>query len=1006
MLQNSNAMNRFFYALIALLFTGFGSFVYAQEISGKVLDKNGSPLPGVNIADEASKIYSVSDFDGNFRIKANAGTSLTFSMIGYDTVVTAAAQNMIVTLGEANKVLEEVVVIGYGTKKKGAVTGSVSQLKTEEILKAPARSAIQSIQGKAAGVNIVGNDEPGANPTIVIRGLGTILDGRTPLYVIDGAEARSLNGLSSNDIATIDILKDASSLAIYGQKGSNGVVLITTKRGKKGAVKISYDSYFGEKRILKKVKLADSYRYAYFNNTALGNPTYYSFTQPVNTDWLEEITRRGEVTNNAVSIAGGGENVTYYFALSHYTEKGILNGTEYKRTNITNRNDYQISDRIKINQSLNISLANNIPKPLSAFTNAYKQSPIIPVRYPSGQFGMPFVNPATGLNDISGNVMNTVANPVAQLYYSHEKNRNLTLFGSLGAELQIIKNLKFNTNFGGTADWGKGYTFTPNREIGLSQNPSLTEAQYVAIYPKEHINTLEQRRSDFFDWNWDNYLTYKKEFGNHDVTVVAGMSRSTENTTEELKATRYDVPQQSNYWYLDLSENNENTLPSTATANSHRTPKVSIAYFARLEYAFNDKYLLSGSIRKEGISVFQTSKQWGVFPAVSVGWVVSKETFMSNLKFVNLLKLRGGYGEVGNGAGGDYNYISFSPNSYPFGDVSQPGTSVGFLPDYNLTWETMTEVDFGADFTLANNHISGTFDFYNRKSVDVKLNVQLPFVYSSGQTLANAGEITNKGIEVTLRWDDTIGDNFKYWIGGNFSQNKNEVSKITNQFFQNTTGGDTGNGKYTKIVKLGDPIGSFYVFEHIGYNSDGAPVYNDMVDGMPGLTDNDRVNAGSYIPEYTYGLNLGINYKNVDFSVDTYAVAGNKIYNGKKAQRFGGENIEYDVLDNFWTPSNPNAENPKPSNEIPDPSTYFIEDGSFFRINNITLGYTFPKMIKTVDKVRLYVTAVNPFMFTKYSGYSPELSGTDAGNPLQRAGIELDAYPTNKTFLVGANITF
>jgi TonB-linked SusC/RagA family outer membrane protein len=999
-------MNRFICTLVVLFSTIFISSVNAQEISGKVLDKGGVPLPGVNIVDETSKVSAVTDFDGNFNIKVDNGIKLTFSMIGYETVIAAAAPNMSVVMGEANKVLEEVVVIGYGTKKKGAITGSVSQLKSEEILKVPARSAIQSIQGKAAGVNIVANDEPGANPTIVIRGLGTILEGRTPLYVIDGAEASSLNGLSSNDIATIDILKDASSLAIYGQKGSNGVILITTKRGKKGDVKISYDSYFGEKRILKKVKMADSYRYAYFNNTALGDPTYYSFIQPVNTNWLDEITRRGEVTNNAVSIAGGGENVTYYLSLSHYTEKGILDGTEYKRTNIISRNDYQVSDRIKVTQSFNVSIANNIPKPLSAFTNAYKQSPIIPVRYPTGQFGMPLVNPDTGLNDISGNVMNNVGNPVAQLYYSHEKNRNLTLFGSLGAELQIIKDLKFNTNFGATADWGKGYTFTPNREIGLSQNPSLTAEEYAAIYPKEHINTLEQRRSDFFDWNWDNYLTYKKEFGNHDVTIVAGMSRSTWHTTEELKATRYDVPQQSNYWYLDLSEDNENVLPDKAIVNNHNTPKVSIAYFARLEYAFNDKYLLSGSIRKEGISVFQASKQWGIFPAVSVGWIMSKETFMNNIKFVNLLKLRGGYGEVGNGAGGDYNYISFLPNSYPFGDVSQPGTSVGFLPDYNLTWETMTEVDLGADFTIANNHISGTLDFYNRRSVDVKLNVQLPFVYSAGPTLANTGEITNKGIEVTLRWDDTIGDNFKYWIGGNFSQNKNEVSKITNQFFQNATGGDTGNGKYTKIVKLGDPIGSFYVFENIGYNSDGAPIYNDMVDGVPGLSDKDRVNAGSYIPEYTYGLNLGINYKNVDFSVDTYAVGGNKVYNGKKAQRFGGENIEYDILDSFWTPSTPNAENPKPSNEIPDPSTYFVEDGSFFRINNITLGYTFPKMIKSVDKVRLYVTAVNPFMFTKYTGYSPEISGTDSGNPLQRAGIELDAYPTNKTFLVGANITF
>jgi len=999
-------MKSFIRLTVILLFSSYFSQINAQGISGKITDKDNLPVPGVNVVAVDQNKATASDIDGNFSLNVSPGTALQFSMIGFETQTKSAATTMQVVLALSNKVLEEVVVVGYGTKKKGAITGSVSQIKADEIIKTPARSAIQGIQGKAAGINVVTNDEPGANPTIIIRGLGTVLDGREPLYVIDGAEAGSLNGLSSNDIATIDILKDAASLAIYGQKGSNGVILITTKRGKKGEVKISYDSYFGEKHILKKVKMADSYRYAYYNNTALGSSTYYNFNQPVNTNWLNEITRKGEVTNNSVSISGGGETGTYYFGLSHYTEKGILIGTDYKRSNIISRNDYQFSDRFKVTQSVNVSIANNIPKPLGAFTSAYKQSPIVPVRYATGQFGMPFVSPDTGLNDISGNVMNNVGNPVAQLFYANEKNRNVTLFGSIGAELEILKGLKFNTNFGGTADWGKGYTFTPNREIGLSQNPSLTEAQYIDINPKEPINTLQQRRSDFFNWNWDNYLTFKKAFGEHDVTVVAGMSRSTTNTTEELKATRYNVPKQSNYWFLDLSENNEEIRPENAIENFHRTPKVSIAYFARLEYTFMDKYLFSGTVRREGISVFQTAKQWGIFPAASVGWVVTKENFMSNVRFINLLKLRGGYGEVGNGAGGDYNYISFSPNNYPFGGVSQPGTSIDAIVDYNLTWETVTELDFGIDFIFANNHISGTVDFYNRKSKDLKLRVQLPYVYSGGETLANAGEITNKGVEATLRWDDTIGADFQYYIGGNFSHNENELSKINNEFFRNSTGGDTGNGKYTKIVKLGDPIGSFYVFEQIGYNGDGAPIYNDLVDGVAGLTDNDRVNAGSYIPKYTYGINFGINYKNVDFSVDTYAVGGNKIYNGKKAQRFGGENVEYDILDSFWTPSNPNAENPKPSNEIPQPSTYYVEDGSFFRINNITLGYTFPKMIKMVNKVRLYVTAVNPFIFTNYSGYSPEISGDDAGNPLRRAGIELDAYPTNKTFLVGASVTF
>lgn len=990
---------------VFLLFSTISLPIFGQEISGKVADKDGLPLPGVNITTSVVTVSAVTDFDGNFTIKVNAGAPLKFSMVGYDTVTKSATPNMQVIMEPSNRQLEEVVVIGYGTKKKGAITGSVSQIKAEDIVRTPAQSAIQGIQGKAAGINVVANDEPGAKPTIVIRGLGTLLNGRDPLYVIDGLEAGSLNGLSANDIATIDILKDASSLAIYGQKGSNGVILITTKKGKKGEVKISYDSYFGEKRILTKVKMADSYRYAYYNNTALGSSSYYNFNQPYNTDWLEAITRRGEVTNNSVSLSGASDNVNYYLGLSHYTEKGILLGTEYKRSNVISKNEYKFSEKFKVSQSINLSIANNTPKPLSAFTSAYKQSPIIPVRYPNGQFGVPFVNPDTGLNDITGNVMNNVGNPVAQLYFSNEKNRNVTLFGAIGAELELLKGLKYNSTFGATADWGKGYTFTPNRAIGLAANPSISEDQYAINNPKEPINTLEQRRSDSYDWNWDNYLTYKKSFGAHEITVVAGMSRTTSHNTEILNARRINVPIQSNYWYLDLSQNNADVKPGNYIVNNHSTPIVSIAYFARLEYAFEDKYLFSGSVRREGLSFFQAAKQWGVFPSISAGWVVSKENFMQGISFINFLKIRGGYGELGNGRGGSYNYLAFSPNSYPFGGVSQPGTAIDYAVDYNLTWETVSETDFGVDLTLANNHITGTFDFYNRKSVDLILPVQAPFVYSQGKTLVNGGTVSNKGVEVTVRWDDTIGENIKYWVGGNFSQNKNELSGIQNQFFQNLTGGDTGNGKYTKVVKLGDPLGSFYVFQQTGYNSDGAPIYNDMIDGVAGLTDADRVNAGSYIPKYTYGINLGFSYKGVDFSLDTYGVGGNKIYNGKKAQRFGGENVEYAILDSFWTPSTPNAENPKPSNDIPQPSTYFIEDGSFFRVNNITLGYTLPKMVKRVDKVRLYITAVNPFISTNYSGYSPELVGSD-GDPLQRAGIELDAYPTNKTFLVGANISF
>lgn len=897
--------------------------------------------------------------------------------------------------------MQEVVLIGYGTKKAGAITGSVAQIKAADIVRTPAQSAIQAIQGKAAGVNITTNDEPGQNPTIRIRGLGTITGARDPLYVIDGIETNGLNGINPNDIATIDILKDASSLAIFGQKGSNGVVLITTKKGKKGEIKVNYDAYYGQKYIQQKVDMADSYRYAYFNNTAIGSSSYYNFNQPYNTNWLDEITDTGEVISNNISLSGAGDNATYYFGASNYKEKGILKGTEYERTNIISKNEFRLfNDKIKVSPFFNLSIDHSTPKPLSAFTNAYKQSPIMPVKYSSGRWAGPFLNDL-GLNDMSGTRYNDVANPAAQLYYYNQQNKNVNLIGAVNVEAQIVDFLKFNSNFGATALWGKGYTYTPTRDLWLVANPTKEVADYIAQNPKNPIiNTLEQRRSTSYRYNWDNYLTFNKTFNEkHNLTVVAGMSKTSFQISEHLNGTRLDVPVQSNYWSLDLSSNNINVAPGSVVNNVTDTPIVSVAYFGRLEYDYNDKYLLSASVRREGISTFNADNRFAVFPSVSAGWVLTSEDFMQGVEFLNNFKLRGGYGEVGNG------YTGLSLNStlfgagynYSFGGVEiiNPGTNVPNDIDRNLTWETMKEVDFGFDFAMLSSRLTGVFDIYSRKTENAILPVAVPSVLSPIAVPLNTGTVSNKGIEVTLKWQDVIGADFNYWVGGNFSHNKNELTEVNSPLFGNYTGGSLNNGQYTKQVLVGEPLGSFYVYDTTGFNSDGQFTYSD-----------NRVVAGSYLPTYTYGINLGAAYKGFDLSVDAYGVGGNKLYNGKKAQRSNGQNVEDAVLDNFWTPSTPNAVNPKPSNDVPRASTYYIEKGDYLRINNITVGYTLPQVFKGINKIRVYATAINPFLFTKFSGFSPEISGNENGSPLGSAGIELDAYPTNKTFLFGLNVGF
>ena len=975
--------------------------VFAQKnltVKGMVKDKDGhEALIGVSVLVKGTTIGTITNIDGQYQLSNVAeNATLIFSYVGMKSESVAVGGRIMidVKLDDEQKSLEEVVVVGYGTKKAGAITGSVVQIKSAEILKTPAQSPLQSIQGKAAGVNIVATDEPGKAPTVMIRGINTVLGGRTPLYVIDGVEATSLNGLSSNDIATIDILKDASSLAIYGNKAANGVILVTTKKGTKGATKITYDGYMSAKSMLKTIEMADSYRFAYYQNFATGR-SKFSQSQPYNTNWLKEITQTGIVSNHALALSGGGENANYYLGVSLYSEKGILKGTDYNRTNIINKNDYKLlNDRLKITNTFNLSVTNSTPKPISAFTAAYKQAPMMPVKYDDGKWGMPFVDGTTGQITESGDKFNNVPNPVAMLDYNVDQNNNVTLGGTLGAELQISKSLKFNSNFGSTFDRGKGYTYTPNELNWFSQNPTATE------FPNKYYSTLTQRRSGFFVWNWDNYLNYTTQINSHSISAVLGMTRSTSRTGEYLSATRYNVPPQSNYWSLDLSKNDYKVAPGTVISNSNETPLISLGYFARFDYDYAKKYLLTASIRRDGISDFQSSQKWGTFPAISGGWVMSSEPFFEPLNsLVDYAKIRLGYGEIGNGnACPSVNQVLFQNGAtYPFGttETIYPGSYVPYAVDPNLTWETTKEFDAGIDLRLLRQRLIISLDLYRRNTDHVILPVKLPTVLSPDAVYLNAGVVQNKGIEGIFSWADKIGKSLKYHAGFNFAVNKNAITEIYSPYFDKLTGGDLGNGYYTKEIHVGDPIGSFYVYQTTGYTVDGKFTYSDS-----------RVYAGSYIPTLTYGFNFGFEYRNFDFSTDWYGVAGNKVYNGKKAQRWGGENIEKSELTDFWLPSNPrqDATNPRPFADTPIASTYYIESGAFLRINNITLGYTFPTNYKFVRKLRVFATATNPLIFTKYSGFSPELSGSDNGNPLSSAGIELDAYPTNRSFSFGISL--
>jgi TonB-dependent starch-binding outer membrane protein SusC len=993
-------MRNFILGFLALIL--LPAYVSGQAIKGKVSDSDGIGIPGAIIVAADSRTSADTDFDGNFSINAKVGETLKISMVGFDAVsVKASVLPMTVILKDSKDTeLKEVVVIGYGTRKKSDNTGAISQLSTADITKTKVLNATQAIQGKAAGVQVIGTDVPGSSPSLIIRGIGTYGADRTPLYVVDGVPTKNITNINSNDIASFDILKDASSLAIYGNQAANGVVIITTKKGKGDRTTVEYEGFYGVRTPLKTVKMAGSNRFAYYSDVAEQN-TRFSTDQLYNTNWFDEITQLGTYSSNNLSLSGSSEKINYLFSVNYYDEDGVLDGLQYNRFTFRNNNDYKVSDKIKIIQNLSVSTSKSTPKPLSAFTSAYKQSPLVPVKYPNGSWGMPIIG-TDGQASTTGALFNNVGNPVSQLSFFTEEQQNLLLQGSLALEYKILNELKFTSRVGVEYNNWKKFAYTPSREIWLAADPTRVVANYSSSEP---INELVTARSDYFNWNFDNFLTYNKKFAEiHDVEFTLGMSAQETGSKEELDVKGRNVPENSDYWSLNLSNSPSNSVVTNHKIGNQRNL---IGYFARFQYTLMEKYLFTGTIRRDGSSQFASDKKWGNFPSFGLGWVITKEDFLKDSKTINFLKLRGGWGRLGNQNVpiNQQTFASGTGYAYDFGGSLYSGTTIGSFVDPTLGWEITDEASAGIDFKLFDNKLSGSFDWYNKNTSNVILNVTPPLTVGTGATPAHAGEITNKGYEIALRWDNSVGDNLKYWVGANFSSNDNEVSKVYNPLAIRQQGGGIGNGQYTKQLAEGQPLGSFYLFEVAGYDANGNFTYFDK-DGN--ITSNpvetDRKFFGSSLPTHYYGVNFGIEYKNFDFSVDGYGVGGNKVYNGKKAQRFGNENIEADIATDFWTATNTTAGNPAPFNSVPLSSTYYLESGAYLRVNNITLGYTLPTVTSTISSMRIYVSAINPFISQKFTGYSPELNND--GDPMGSQGIELDAYPTLSSFIIGANLKF
>ncbi|PSG90029.1 SusC/RagA family TonB-linked outer membrane protein [Aurantibacter aestuarii] len=994
--------------LVLLLLVLSVSFGYTQNIiTGTIVDQNNVPLPGANVIIKAKQKGTQTDFDGNFSIEASNGDIITFSYLGFieQNITVASNKSYNIILKEDVSALDEVLIVGYGTQKKAILTSSVAQIKGEELSKEPVLNATQALQGKASGVQVVASDAPGQASTVIIRGLGTVQGGRDPLYVVDGILTDNINNINSSDIESINVLKDAASLAIYGNRGANGVIIVTTKKGKAGKMIINFDTYTGVRDILTRVELANASQYVTYSNEAArrdyltdNNPTnddstigFIPTNQPYDTNWLDVITQTGLVSNYNMSVSGGSERIKAFFSAGFNRERGVLLNDEFNRLTLRSNVDYEISKKLNFSHNVGVQLASGTPQNYGLFTAAYKQAPIIPVRDENDAYG-------SSVN------INNVANPAidASNDFKRDKNKFFKIQSAFKLDYEILQDLTFTSRFSIETEYGRFYAFRNRLGNFLAQNPFNTESSFEGDSENPANTRLTVTHTNTYRWFLDNYFTYKKTYNDaHTFNATLGITAE-ENRGEFLSATRNNVPLDSNLNFnLSTGDEDETQLNSGALGVVDRL----YSYIARINYDYKDKYLFGASFRRDGSSKFKKGQQFGNFFALSTGWVLTEETFMENSVF-DILKLRASYGELGN-QNVPLNVLAATTGSggfYAFGQNQnlQQGITITSTIEEDLTWETTEEFNVGLEFTLLDYRLSGEIDAYRRLNRNATLQLELPDIIGFDPFNSHVGEIENKGIELALNWKDNINDHLKYNIGFNVSYNKNEIAKVTNPFFNEQIGGFINNGQYTKKIAVGQPLGSFYLYDVEGIDDNGDLVYKDLnEDGV--VDESDRAFFGSYLPKVYGGINLGVQYRKFDFSVDTFANFGNKVYNGKKAQRFGNENIELVEFNSRYTTGRPSNTTPRAFNDVPLSSTYYLEDGDFFRVNNITVGYTIPSTEKSFfNSIRVYATAKNPFIFQKFTGFTPELPGAPLGN----AGIELDAYPTLKSFYVGLNTSF
>ena len=985
----------------------------AKAVTGTVTDVSGEPIIGANIRIKGTTTGTITDIDGNFSIEAEPQSVIEVSYIGYLTQETVINNQKSIRflLKEDTKTLDEVVVIGYGVQKKADLTGSVANINTEKLNTQSNANIGQALQGKIAGVDIVSQGgAPGSGTRIMVRGIGT-LNNASPLYIVDGMYMNSIDHINPNDIASIDVLKDASSAAIYGSRAANGVIIVTTKEGSntEGKPIIDLSVNLGISTASKFLDMLDAKGWAEVTTIArqaIGKPALDMATDLANkpdNDWQDIMFRPALMQNYNLSVKGGGKYSTYYTGLGYFNQDGIVKGTNYQRYNIQSKNDYK---RGIFSAGTNLIISFSHDKPLhqelrGGMIGTILQSVPTLEKYDDTREG--------GYGGTYGDVVN-IPHPLAIIddNIMDRYNENVKIFANLYAQIELFKGLKYKLNLTPDFSFERYKNYLNKYDFGLATN-SITQ-----------LTERQRRRRNILV---ENLLTFDRTFGEHKISALAGYTYQ-DSRFRHIQAYGEGLPQ-------GLEEIDAATTNRSNEGNSWRSVLTSI--LGRVFYSYQNKYLFTATIRRDGSSKLGKNNRYGYFPSFSLGWNVAEEKFMENVHWLDQLKLRGGYGVLGNQEIDNYQYSSTITTgiNYPDGNG---GLLQGAFPknfaNPDIKWEETAMTNVGIDFMAFNNRLSLTADYYVKNTKDILLTVPIPI--SSGganDPIRNAGKIRNNGFEFNLGWMDQPNPDISYGINLIGSFNKNKVIAMGSES-GSIKGGSTNQNITTSETKAGYPIGGYWLISTAGYFNSQEEVDAYAKDGKkiqpaaePGdikfvdanndgvINDDDRVFQGSPFPDFTFALNGNMRYKNFDLSIGLQGVLGNKIYNATRQTLEDvtkGSNFLASCLD-YWTPENKNASHPRLTWDDPNRNTRaesdrYLENGSYLRLRSVQLGYTFPQtwFKGAIQHARVYINAENLFTITSYSGYSPDVNADNANY----RGFDNFIYPTNRTFMLGLNVTF